>query len=281
MNKITTNIKDRPRRNINTCGKCDTTISLDLGDFYFLNRRSLLDSHLPLTLVKMKRHLICLDCFNSDGGKLNENQWNIIYRGKYNYKRGTRLDYEWAKSQSNGFEIDDEDMIENETNDTYVGTTETESSEIDDIIMHSNEEDYSQSSSFIGRKIAKKFSGVVFKGEVKEFDPLSKLFKVVYVDEDQEEFTIDELRESIKLYEECGNDMIKLCPTLRNNTNKKSLWNRSVSYMDQLGHCREDTTVFSWYTNQLSEIDLNNVLQFDSELGRVYFSKFMLQGKSK
>lgn len=147
--------------------------------------------------------------------------------------------------------------------------------------------------SFIGKKVAKKYHGIMYTGTVTSFDTSDKLFTVTFLDGDLQDLDIDELEECICLNKSYAAEQSNKKLIRRGEKkNKKSFFSNpnnnevnkspqrvinSVSYISELGRCREVPEDFRWSSND----DKSNILHFDDNLGRVYFEKFQFQGQSK
>lgn len=68
--------------------------------------------------------------------------------------------------------------------------------------MNKDASEKKESDSFMKRRIAKYFDKDLFFGTITSFDPNEKLWKVIFDDDDQEEYNLDELNQLFKLYEE-------------------------------------------------------------------------------
>ena len=235
---------------------------------------------LPTILTSVKKHLICTECYDC-GYMLKKDEMDQHHQEKYYYVRVTRQDYNRVIEDGNN-RIDygsvgakDDLMHLDDHKDSNI-LVKMDTKDVE------HNFDYDDEHSFIGRKLLKNFTGILHHGTVTRFEKTENWFKVKYDDGDEEEMTQYELQEGMELYEMKKRDgQGSLRIYLREYQNSKCLKNPTVSFLDKLGRCRECPSIFSWPKDISSNINLDHVLHFDKELGRVYFDRFVLQGKRK
>lgn len=132
-------------------------------------------------------------------------------------------------------------------------------------------------------KVAKMYNGIVYRGTVPKDEPTSRdgLFKATFEDGDHSDWDKDELDEAIEYHNEMDDTFIKSSIPLREYQNKKSVWYPSIDFLNYLGRCREKEDVFHWYTDKSNKIDCKNIILYETNLGRVYFDRFVLHGIGK
>ncbi len=113
----------------------------------------------------------------------------------------------------------------------------------DESVDNDREYDYN---SYIGKKVAKDFNGILYQGIVKSYDDEREYFKIEYEDDDSEEMDFDEVRAATRLFEEERESSLTKLLLRDKYTNSKSLHQKSTSFMNILGRCREERDVFRY-----------------------------------
>lgn len=139
-------------------------------------------------------------------------------------------------------EFDDENSI---ISSTTLQTQSFEGTERSSELLSDESVDDRKYDSYIGKEVAKIFSGKIFQGIVQSYDNEREYFMIKYEDSDSEEMDFDQLRAATRLFEEQRESSLTQL-SLRKYTNSKSLRQPSTSFMTSLGRCREERDVFRY-----------------------------------